>query len=104
MRNSFDHLVSTRLHDQRHCQAERLRRLEIDGQLEFHRLLDRQVGRLFPFENALGVAAGEAIGIGNTRPVTDQPTDVGKLVRGFVLCEPARSAGRAGGAPCARRR
>jgi hypothetical protein len=78
---SLDHLVGGHLHDQRHCQAERLRRLEIDGQLEFHRLLDRQVGRLFPFENPPDVTAGEAIGIADARSITDQPADVGKLAQ-----------------------
>jgi hypothetical protein len=53
--------------------------LPIDGQLEFHRLLDRQVCRLFAFENPPGVATSEAIGIGNTRAVTDQSANVGKL-------------------------
>ena len=43
------------LHDQRHGEAERLCRLEIDRQLEFHSLLHRQVGWLLPFENAPSV-------------------------------------------------
>jgi hypothetical protein len=44
-------------------------------------LLDRQFGRLFPFENAPDIAAGEAIGIGNARSITDQPANVGKLAQ-----------------------
>jgi hypothetical protein len=31
-----------------------------DGQLEFHRLPDGQVGRLFALENSPGVATGQA--------------------------------------------
>src|SRR5258708_1145836 len=77
----FDHLVGGHLHDQWHCQAERLRRLEVDGQLEFHCLLDRQVGWLFAFENSPRGAADESKGVGNARAVTDQPTDVGKLAQ-----------------------
>src|SRR3984893_17142050 len=72
----LDHLVGGHLHDQRHCQAERLRRLEIDDQLEFHRLLDWQLGWLFPFENPPDVATGEAIGIANARTITDQPAHI----------------------------
>ena len=75
----FDHLIGGHLHDQRHREPKRPRCLEIDDELEFHRLLDRQVGRLFTFENPPGVAASEAKGIGNTRAVTDQSANVGKL-------------------------
>src|SRR4029077_6534989 len=38
-----------------------------------------QVGRLFTFENPPGVAASEAKGIGNTRAVTEQSANIGKL-------------------------
>ena len=39
-----DHLVSIGEDRGRHCQPERLGRVEIDGQIEFARRLDRQIG------------------------------------------------------------
>jgi hypothetical protein len=40
-------------------ESERLRRLEVDDQLELGRLLHRQVGWLLAFEDAVYVAGGE---------------------------------------------
>src|SRR5262249_14830038 len=48
----FDHLVGAGLQHQRHGQAEGLRRLEIDHQLESGRLNDWQVRRLCPLQDA----------------------------------------------------
>jgi len=39
---------------------ERLRRLQVDNQLDLGRLLHRQVGRLFAFQDAARVGAGKA--------------------------------------------
>ena len=51
----FDHLVGARRQAGWHLQAEGLRGLEIDDQLELGRLLNRQITRLLAFENARGV-------------------------------------------------
>ena len=48
---------SARARNRRHFEAERLSGLEIDHQLEFGGLLDRQVGRLLAFKNPAGVDA-----------------------------------------------
>ena len=58
----------------RHGEAESFRGLEVDDQLEFHRLLDGQVGWPFALENPAGVDAGKAICIDEIGSVTDQPT------------------------------
>ena len=45
--------------------AERLGGLEVDDELEFGGVHDRQVGRFLALENPSGVDAGLAIGIGH---------------------------------------
>src|SRR5215204_3634250 len=61
---SLDHLVGTQQEVRTDRQAERSRRLEIDDKLEFHRLLDRQVGGLRPVDDLFHVA-GEALRLEN---------------------------------------
>jgi hypothetical protein len=55
---SFDHLVGDGGHRWRNIEAERLRGLEMDDQLEFSRLHHRQVGGLGAFESLAGINAG----------------------------------------------
>jgi hypothetical protein len=59
----FDHLVSAILHRLRHGNAERLRGLEVEEQLDFACLLHRQVGGFLALENTADVPASEAVGI-----------------------------------------
>src|SRR5262249_21470509 len=64
---------------ERHLEAERLRRFQIDHQLELGRLQDRQVGGLFALENPPDVIASVAIGIRKIRSVAHQAADGGVL-------------------------
>jgi hypothetical protein len=50
-RASFDHRVGAQQERFRDCEAERLGGRQIDDQIEFCRLLDRDVGRLRPTQN-----------------------------------------------------
>src|ERR1700746_3808644 len=50
--HSFDHLVGTRLQRQRDHEAECLGGFEVDYELGFCRLFDREIARFFPLENA----------------------------------------------------
>src|SRR5262249_34829558 len=69
-------------------EAERLRGPEINYEVKFRGLLDRQVGRLLAFENAASVDAGQAVRIGCARSVAHQTAGSGESVdRGNrVLC------------------
>jgi hypothetical protein len=53
----FDHLVGAQQQRGRHGEAERFGRLHVDHELEFGRLLYRQIGRLGAFEDLIDVAA-----------------------------------------------
>src|SRR5262245_65684014 len=77
----LDNLVGVGEQRRWHVEAERLRGLEVDDEFEFHRLLDRQVGRLFASENPRDVATGEAIRTCLAGSIAHQPTNVGKLAQ-----------------------
>src|SRR5262245_31186621 len=47
---SLDHLVGEREQSVRNLEAERLRRLDVDGQFKFRGLLNGKIGRLAPFK------------------------------------------------------
>ncbi len=53
----FDHLVCADEQGWRHGEAECFGRLEINNQLIYRRLLNRQIGRLGAFEDPIDVAA-----------------------------------------------
>jgi hypothetical protein len=53
----FDHLVGAGEQRWRHVEAERLGTLEVDNELEFSRLLNRQITRFLAFEDAADISA-----------------------------------------------
>ena len=62
LRRSFNHLVGAGEQRRWHLDAERLGGFEVDHELEFGRLLHRQIGGLRAFENPPSVNAGETMG------------------------------------------
>ena len=56
---SFDDLVGAAEQRNWYGEAERSRGLEVEEELDFCRLLDRQVGRLLALEDAARVASGQ---------------------------------------------
>jgi hypothetical protein len=65
----------------RHVESERLGGFEVDDQLDFRRLLHRQVGRLLTLENPPGVDADLAIGIRQAGRVACQAANVNGLAQ-----------------------
>ena len=60
---SLDQLIGTAEDRLRHGEAERLRGLEVDDQLERRRLLDRQIGRFGAVEDLSGINPDLAISL-----------------------------------------
>src|SRR4029077_791670 len=71
-KGSFDHLVGAAEQRNRDRDAERLSGLEIEDQLDFRRLLDRQIGRFLALEDAAGIDAGQTICVANAGSVSYQ--------------------------------
>src|SRR5712691_6236143 len=64
---------------QRHVDAERLGRLEVDHQLEFGRLLDRQIAGLGALQDLVHVRGSSAIQVGQHRPIAHESARRRKL-------------------------
>src|SRR4030095_14785538 len=70
---SFDHLVSAQQDPSRQLDSNRFGGLEVDDELKFRRLLDRQIASLRTFENFGYVISGPAIHQHEIDPVRHQP-------------------------------
>src|SRR5712691_2132837 len=64
---------------QRHVDAERLGGLEVDHQLEFGRLLDRQIAGLGALQDLVHVRGSSAIQVGQHRPIAHESARRRKL-------------------------
>src|SRR4051812_24893925 len=80
-RGSFDDLVGAGEERLRHGEAERLRGLEVDYQLEFGRLLDRQIGRPLGVEDLSYVAAELVKRAAEARSIADQAAESGEVAK-----------------------
>src|SRR5262249_28620211 len=69
----FDHLIRPRQHIRRNCQADLLRGLEIDDQLELLRLLDREISGLCAFQNLVHIRSSAPEQIVNVWAVGHEP-------------------------------
>src|SRR5262245_47819666 len=73
----FDHLVGAGEQRWRYCQAKHPGGLDVDNQLEFGGLHNRQVCGLGALEDTASVNAELMIGIRQARAIADQPASLG---------------------------
>ena len=71
---SFDHLVGAGEEGRRHVNSDRLRRLGVDDQFEFGRLLNWQVGRFCAFQYLVHIVDDAAHHIVDVWPVGEKST------------------------------
>src|SRR5262245_39305318 len=69
---SLDHLVGAAEQWQRDCYAKRLGSLEVQEHPDLRGLLNRQLARLFAFENAGGVDASQTVSVGKATAIAHQ--------------------------------
>src|SRR5262245_15914438 len=81
----FDHFVGDLLEMHGHVEAQRFGSLEVNDQLKFGWLDDREIGRLRAFENAARVNANLMIDFCKWRSVADQAARVDELAP-IVYC------------------
>src|SRR6516225_8212780 len=70
----FDHLVGNREHRRRHLDIKSARRLQVDGEIEFSRLLNGEVGRFGTLKDVAGVQANLMGNFGKVSSIAHQPT------------------------------
>src|SRR5262249_27097377 len=75
----LDHLVGAELERGRQCYSKRFGSPKVDHQLELGRLLDRQVGWFFAFENATRISAYKPVSVRKIATVTHHATSRRKL-------------------------
>src|SRR5215216_361123 len=70
----FDHLVGAGEQGRRHGEAEGLGRFDIDDELEFRGLLNRQIGGFCTLQDAIKIGCCAPPDIDHVRPIRHQPT------------------------------
>jgi hypothetical protein len=79
--HSFDHLVGATEEREREGDAEGFGRLEVDKQLDFRDLLDRQISRLVALDYASGIDASLTVRLRKTASITHQAAGGSEVAR-----------------------
>src|SRR5882762_3591640 len=81
--SSLNHLIGSGEQRLRHGKAEHLGGFEVDHQLEFGWLLDRQIGRLGALQDLSRVNAGLTKGTSKARSIADEAAGHSELTQGI---------------------
>jgi len=76
---SLDHIIGAQVERGRECYSKRFGSPKVDHQLEFGRLLDRQVGWFFALENATSINAYKPVSVRKIATVAHHATSRRKL-------------------------
>src|SRR5207302_5000074 len=87
--SSFNHLVGAQQESFRYFKAERSSGGEIDGEIEFGRLLDRYIAGLRPAQNLVDEVGGALEQSRKVRSVGHEPPGLDKLA-GIEDCRQSR--------------
>src|SRR5262249_9724877 len=87
---SLNELVGSQQKRLRDRQAERLRCLEVDDQIELGRLLDRQIGGLGPLEDPINVNRRSSLHLRNIYPIGHEATRLDKDLELIDCRDPMR--------------
>src|SRR5262249_12949469 len=92
---SSDDFVRPGQHVRGNCEADLFSCLQIDDELELHRLLDRKIRWLNTFENLIDVSRCAPVNISEIDPISHESAVLGKLPR-IIHCRQAKFAGEFG--------
>src|SRR5262249_55141382 len=88
LKRSLDYLVRPIQQRLRNYDTDLLGGLEVDHQLKFRRLLDRQIGGLGTLQNPVHVIRYASVVLSVVSPVGDETTDIYKLSIGIHRRQP----------------
>ena len=84
-----DHFIRSQQHIRGNRESDLFRRLEIDHEFEFRRLLHRQIRRLGAFQDSVDIMCDLLVAACEVPTVVHESADIGELLDGTCRREPA---------------